>query len=47
MACLSALAWDNVEDLSNNKLNKYITEYLLYNKRTDEAEDFLEELQNG
>ena len=44
MACLSVLAWDNIEDLCNNKLNSLIEKYSLYNKKTNEYEDFIEEL---
>lgn len=43
MACLSVLAWDNVEELKEKGYNLLISKYILYNKRTDETEDFTEE----
>lgn len=43
MACLSVLAWDNVEELKAKGYNLLISKYILYNKRTDETEDFTEE----
>ena len=44
MACLSILAWDNVEELKNKGYNSLIEKYVLYNKRTNETEDFIGEL---
>ena len=44
MACLSVLAWDNVDELKKLKLNSYITKYILYNKKTNEIENFIKEL---
>ncbi len=43
MACLSVLAWDNVEELHKVGLSDSIKEYTLFNKRTNEYEDFIEE----
>ena len=43
MACLSALAWDVIEELKYNKYFDYISSYMIYNKTTDELEDFLED----
>ena len=43
MACLSILAWDNVEELKAKGYNLLISRYILYNKKTDEMEDFTEE----
>ena len=44
MACLSVLAWDNIEELCKYQLNSLIVKYSLYNKRTNEREDFSKEL---
>lgn len=45
MACLSVLAWDNVEALNKEGLSSNIKEYMLFNKRTNEYEDFIEEFK--
>ena len=45
MACLSVLAWDNVEALNKEGLSSNIKEYILFNKRTNEYEDFIEEFK--
>lgn len=43
MACLSALAWDNVDELKEKGLNSLIDDYELYNKRTNQIENFKKE----
>ena len=43
MACLSGFGNNVIKDLSNAQLKDNITLYEIYNKRTDELEDFLED----
>ena len=43
MACLSGLANHVINDLKLNKYYDYITSYKIYNKATDELEDFMED----
>ena len=43
MACLSGLGNLVIRDLNKAGLKSYIMLYKIYNKRTDELEDFLED----
>ena len=43
MACLSAFGNDVVDNLKKNKLMNKIKLYNIYNKKTNELEDFLED----
>ena len=43
MACLSGFGNGVIKDLSNAKLKDSVVLYEIYNKRTDELEDFLED----
>ena len=42
MACLSGLGNHVIKALETSGLKNYIIEYTIYNKRTNELEDFLE-----
>lgn len=43
MACLSGFGNNVIKDLNIANLKNYISQYEIYNKNTDELEDFLED----